>query len=181
MLWLLVLVDWLLPWALTSWGIEARSWSGLVPGVVVAPLLHVGAGHLVSNMVPLVLMGVVAALRDWRGFVVASGVIVVLSGLGVWLIAPSATVTVGASGVVFGYFGYLVGRGVFVRQFGDIALSVVVVVVYGSLVWGVFPQEAHVSWQAHLCGLLAGLLAAFGLARRERALVARARVERSGF
>lgn len=171
-MWLLVFANWVLPWSLTSLGVESRSWSGLLPGLLMTPVLHAGAGHLASNMVPLALMGIVAALRDWRGFWVALGIIVFVSSFGVWLIGPSNTVTVGASGVVFGFFGYLVGRGIFVRQLGDIGLAAVVVVVYGSLVWGIFPQDSHVSWQAHLCGLIGGVVASFVLAKRERALVA---------
>lgn len=172
LMWLLVFINWVVPMDLRGLGVESRSLTGLLPGVLLTPLLHAGAGHLASNMIPLALMGTVAALRDWRGFWIALGIIIIVSGLGVWLIGPSNTVTVGASGVVFGFFGYLVGRGIFVRQLGDILLAAVVVIIYGSLVWGIFPQDSHVSWQAHLCGLIGGVLASFVLAKRERAIVA---------
>ncbi|WP_035699684.1 rhomboid family intramembrane serine protease [Glycomyces tenuis] len=165
-MWLLLLADWTTPGALTDWGITPRSLDGLVPGLVAAPFLHAGAGHLISNMVPLAVMGTIAALRDWRACWIALAAITVVSGLGVWLTSPAGSVTVGASGLVFGLFGYLLGRGLFVRRFGDIAIGVLLILVYGSMIWGVFPSQPHISWQAHLFGFLGGLATAFALARR---------------
>ena len=164
-MWALVALDAVLPAHLTSWGITPRTLDGIVPGVLAAPFLHTGAAHLASNMVPLAVMGTVAALRDWRGFWIALAVITAVSGLGVWLISPSGSVTVGASGVVFGLFGYLLGRGLFLRKLADIAIAVPLILVYGSLVWGVFPTQSHISWQAHLFGFIGGAAAAFGAAK----------------
>jgi membrane associated rhomboid family serine protease len=167
-MWLLLLVDWVTPGHLTAWGITPRELDGLLPGLVAAPFLHAGAGHLISNMVPLAVMGTVAALRDWRACWIALTAVVLVSGLGVWLVSPTGSVTVGASGVVFGLFGYLLGRGLFVRRFGDIAVGVLLILFYGSMIWGVFPTQPHISWQAHLFGFLGGLGAAFALARRHK-------------
>ncbi|WP_026924731.1 rhomboid family intramembrane serine protease [Glycomyces arizonensis] len=166
-MWLLLIADWTTPGHLTDWGIVPRDAEGLFPGLIAAPFLHVGAAHLAANMVPLAVMGTIAALRDWRACQVALAVIALASGLGVWLTSPAGTVTVGASGIVFGLFGYLLGRGVFLRRLGDIAISVILILAYGSMIWGVLPTQSHISWQAHLFGFIGGLAAAFALARRQ--------------
>jgi membrane associated rhomboid family serine protease len=93
----------------------------------------------------------------------------VVSGLGVWLLSPAWSVTVGASGVAFGLFGYLLARGVFIRSIADILISVLIVIVYGSLIWGILPSHPHVSWQAHLFGFIGGILAAFATAKAAKA------------
>ncbi len=167
-MWLLLITDWVTPGSLTAWGIAPRQLDGLVPGAIAAPFLHADAAHLAANMVPLAVMGTVAALRDWRACWIALAVITAVSGLGVWLTAPPGSITVGASGIVFGLFGYLLGRGVFVRSLGDIAIGVLLILIYGSMVWGIFPSAPHISWQAHLFGFLGGLAAAFALAKRHR-------------
>lgn len=83
-----------------------------------------------------------------------------VSGLGVWLFAPPYTNHIGASGVIFGYFGFLLSRGYFERSFGTIALSIVVALLYGGMIWGVLPTQIGISWQGHLFGFLGGILAA---------------------
>lgn len=167
-MWLLLVIDWLTPGRLTDWGIVPRQSEGLFPGLVAAPFLHAGAGHLAANTVPLAVMGTIAALRDRRACWIVLAAATVVSGLGVWLTSPAGTVTIGASGVVFGLFGYLLGRGVFIRRLGDIAIGVLLILVYGSMVWGIFPIQDHISWQAHLFGFIGGLGVAFALARRMR-------------
>ncbi|GAB3658683.1 rhomboid family intramembrane serine protease [Glycomyces tarimensis] len=167
-MWLVLIADMVVPAHLTQYGIVPRQAEGIVPGFIAAPFLHAGTGHLVANMVPLAVMGTIAALRDWKACWIALGVVVIVSDLGVWLTSPTGSVTVGASGVVFGLFGYLLGRGVFVRRLGDIAISVLVILVYGSMVWGIFPAGPHISWQGHLFGFIGGLAAAFALSRRTR-------------
>lgn len=164
-MWLLLVIDWITPGPLVQWGITPRELDGIFPGFIAAPFLHVDAGHLTANMIPLAVMGTIAALRDWRAMWIALAVVLIVSDLGVWLISPSDRTTVGASGVVFGLFGYLLGRGIFLRRIGDIAICVLIVLVYGSMVWGIFPTQEHISWQAHLFGFLGGLATAFALAR----------------
>jgi membrane associated rhomboid family serine protease len=169
LMWAVLIADWILPAHLTAWGIAPRTLEGLLPGIAAAPFLHADTGHLVSNMVPLAVMGTVAALRDWRGMWAALATATVLSGLGVWLLSPPHSITVGASGVVFGLFGYLLARGLFMRRIGDLLIAVLLVLVYGSMVWGIFPTQPHISWQAHLFGFIGGALAAFAAARARRA------------
>jgi membrane associated rhomboid family serine protease len=160
LMWLLLVADWVTPGHLTAYGITPRSVDGLI-GIAAAPFLHAGAGHLASNTVPLIVMGTVAALRDWRGMWVALVVSLLASGIGVWLFSPPHSVTVGASGVVFGVFGYLLARGIVMRKIGDLLIAVVLVGVYGSMVWGIFPSQPQISWQAHLFGFLGGVASAF--------------------
>jgi membrane associated rhomboid family serine protease len=168
LMWALLIADWILPTHLTTWGITPRTLEGLVPGALAAPFLHSGAPHLVSNMVPLAVMGTIAALRDWRGMWTALALSLAVSGLGVWLLSPTHSVTVGASGVVFGLFGYLLARGIFMRRFGDLLIAVLLVLVYGSMVWGIFPSQPYISWQAHLFGFIGGAVAAYATARAHR-------------
>ena len=166
LLWLILIADWILPAHLTLWGITPRTLDGLVPGILAAPLLHADAPHLVANTVPLAVMGTIAALRDWRGMWTALALALILSGLGVWLLSPAWSVTVGASGIVFGLFGYLLARGLFIRRIGDILIAVLLVILYGSMIWGIFPTQPYISWQAHLFGFIGGILAALTARRR---------------
>ncbi|MFC3298584.1 rhomboid family intramembrane serine protease [Arthrobacter agilis] len=152
-----------------SLGIDPRRVDGL-DGVVFAPLLHSGAEHLVSNSLPLLVLGFVAFLDGARRFAVALGVSWAASGVGTWLFGGG--LTIGASGVVFGLFTYLITRGFYNRDWRQILLAVVLFAAYGSILWGVLPTVgSNISWQAHLFGALGGVLAAFLLKRRRSAPV----------
>ena len=94
---------------------------------------------------------------------------VVVSGLSAWLLSAPNTITIGASGLIFGWLTYLLTRGLFARNGKQILLAVVIFVVYGGILWGVFPTQAGVSWQAHLGGAIGGVLAAWSLHRRRTA------------
>jgi membrane associated rhomboid family serine protease len=85
--------------------------------------------------------------------------IILLGGVGVWVLGRSA-IHVGASGLVFGYFGYLVSRGWYERRPGSILVAIAVIVLYGGLIVGVLPVPGFISWESHLFGLIAGVLAA---------------------
>ncbi|THV26270.1 rhomboid family intramembrane serine protease [Glycomyces paridis] len=165
LMWLLLIIDWVTPGRLIDYGVHPRTLDGLLPGVLAMPFLHVGIAHLFANSVPLAILGTVTALRDWKGMWTALAVTLVVSGLGVWLVSPAYTVTVGASGIVFGLFGYLLGRGVFLRKIADLLIALLVVAAYGSMIWGVFPSVPQVSWQGHLFGFAAGVGTAFLTAR----------------
>jgi membrane associated rhomboid family serine protease len=133
---------------------------------VLAPFLHGGFGHLASNTVPFLVMGALIALSGLRRVLAVTVIVALVSGLGTWLIAPSTSLHIGASGVVFGYAGYLVARGLFDRRLRYLATGVLVALLYGSsLLLGLVPQEG-ISWQAHLFGAIGGLVAARVLARR---------------
>ena len=146
-------------------GIVAREPSRL-PDIFSAPLLHFSYSHIEANSAPLFFLGFFAAYRGIRRFVVATLLIVVTSGLGSWLFSASHTLEVGASGVVFGYFGYVVVRGVVERHVLDVIAAVVVALTYWSILQGVLPSDPHISWQAHLFGLVGGIAAALLLRQR---------------
>lgn len=173
LMWGLEVVDLAAGHRLDAYGIHPRDTTGLAE-IVSAPFLHVGFGHLISNTVPFAAMGIAIALGGLARVVLVTIIVGVASGLGVWLIAPSDEVHLGASGLVFGYASYLVSRGILSRRLAELAIGVVVVVIWGvGLAQGLLPQE-QISWQAHLFGAIGGVAAAFMLAkRREPARVRR--------
>jgi len=160
LLWAIEAVDYYaLGQSLDRNGIRPRSASGLV-GILAAPLLHHGFAHLAANTLPLLVLGGLVIMSGAADFLAVTLVSALVGGLGVWLFAPSNTVHLGASGLVFGYFGYLVMRGYYQRSFVALLVAAAVVVLYGGMLWGVLPTQPGVSWQGHLFGFLGGALAA---------------------
>jgi membrane associated rhomboid family serine protease len=169
-IWLLELVDQLLfRGALDNFGVWPRTAVGLW-GILLAPLLHAGFGHVMANTVPFIVLGWLVMMRHLRDFFIVSIITVLVSGLGIWLVAPSNTVHLGASGLIFGYFGYLVLRGYFERSLSSIFWSILVLFLYGGMIWGVLPQRFGISWQSHLFGFIGGGLAAYWLTQRRTAV-----------
>ena len=172
LIWLLEIVDWIiLNGSLDNLGVRPRTLPGLV-GIVFMPFLHNGFGHLLANTVPFVILGWLVMLRRTADFFVVTAITMLVGGLGVWLFGGSATTHVGASVLVFGYFGFLMLRAYFERTLWAIVLAIVVFIFYGGLIWGILPFQSGVSWQGHLFGFLGGVLAAYFLTadiRRRRA------------
>jgi len=160
-MWVAEILDHLLPVEADYWGIDPRTAGGLI-GIAISPFLHGDFGHLLSNTIPFILLGLLVAWRagpmTWRVLVV----ITLVGGFGVWLLSPANVITIGASGVVFGLMGYLLAAGVIVRRAIDILLAVGVLLLYGGMLLGATPvgASAGVSWLAHFTGLVAGVLAA---------------------
>lgn len=171
-MWVIEVVDYIGGQRLDRYGIIAHEPDGLI-GILFAPFLHNGFAHLMANSVPLLILGFLAAIRGIGRFLGASLIIIVVSGLGVWLTSAPDTLTVGASGLVFGYFGYVVARGLFDRRALDIVLGIVVAVLYYSILWGALPSDPGISWQGHLFGLIGGVLAAWLLRRKTRPVAVR--------
>jgi len=166
LMWVIEIVDWLLfDGALDGFGIVPRQLVGL-RGIVVAPLLHGSFSHLLANSLPFLVLGLLVMLRHSRQFAAVSIIIVLISGLGTWLFAPSYTVHIGASGLIFGYFAFLLVTAFYERSPGAIGLALLVFVFYGGLLWGAMPQGGAISWQGHLFGLVGGGLAAYTVAPR---------------
>ncbi|MEO3875373.1 rhomboid family intramembrane serine protease [Nonomuraea sp. B12E4] len=167
-MWAVEGVDFFLNGALDrEFGIVGWEPDGLV-GILFAPFLHGGFGHLMANSLPLLVLGFLAGLRDLRKFLWASGLIILIGGFGTWLTSPGVY-TVGASGLVFGYFGYILARGLFDRRLLDIAIAVGVGIAYYGILAGLLPNQQGISWQGHLFGLIGGVVASWVL-RRKRAL-----------
>jgi len=143
-------------------GLYARNVSHLW-GIITAPFLHASFQHLIDNTIPLVFMGLIIALRGAVRLALVTAIVIVLGGIGTWLIAPAGTITVGASGLVFGYASYLLTRGVFDRSWLELGVGILVGVVWGSALLTSLVPHYGVSWQAHLCGAIAGVVAAWVL------------------
>ncbi|MBD2460595.1 rhomboid family intramembrane serine protease [Oscillatoria sp. FACHB-1407] len=166
LMWFLEIVDQLTGRSLDRLGIIPRTTIGL-RGILFAPLLHGSFTHLLANTIPFLTLGWFVMLRRTSDFWVVSAIAMVIGGLGTWLIGAPFTVHIGASGVIFGYLGFLLFRGYFERSFIAILLSVIVVVLYGGLIWGVLPGRIGVSWEGHLFGFIGGAIAARLLAERK--------------
>jgi len=145
-------------------GIEPREPDGLI-GILAAPFLHAGFGHLLANTVPFAVMGVVIALNGARRVLIVTAIVALVSGLGTWLVGPQDTLHIGASGIVFGYATYLLARGFFNRNVLELAIGAVIAVVWGGVLLGGVLPEQGISWQSHVFGALGGLLAAQHIAR----------------
>ncbi|MGW5146725.1 rhomboid family intramembrane serine protease [Rhodococcus koreensis] len=151
-------------------GVQPRTIDGLW-GILFAPVLHDDWAHLFANTVPLLVLGFLVLLSGIARGLAATGIVWVVGGLGTWLTGGSYSNHIGASVLIFGWLAYLLVRGVFARNLGQILVGVVVFVVYGSLLWGVLPSAPGVSWQGHLFGAVGGVLAAWLLsadARKQR-------------
>ena len=136
--------------------------------IFTSPFLHAGFGHLLANTIPFVFMGLIIALAGAARLALITLIVIVVGGLGAWLISPSGTDTVGASGVVFGYAAYLLTRGIFDRSMLELLTGALVGLVWGwALVVSLVPH-GNVSWQGHLTGAIGGVVAAWLLARRDR-------------
>ncbi|MCL4111974.1 UNVERIFIED_CONTAM: hypothetical protein GTU68_008728 [Idotea baltica] len=165
-MWIIEIVDSLfLGQKLNQYGIIPRDRSGLI-GIPLSPFLHGGFGHLISNTVPLLVLGSLVLLSSTKQFLQVTATIVLVGGLGVWLFAIGRNEChIGASGVVFGYFGYLVVRGYFERTIPSLIVAAIVIFMYGGgMIFGMLPVTPGVSWEGHLFGFLAGAFAARSLA-----------------
>ena len=143
---------------LDIYGIIPRHLIGL-RGILFAPFLHGSFAHLIGNTVPFIALGWLIMLRETSDFFWVSLIAGFVSGLGTWIFG-SPGIHIGASGVIFGYLGYLLARGYFERSMVAIALSLFIAALYGSLIWGVLPTHIGISWEGHLFGFIGGILAA---------------------
>jgi membrane associated rhomboid family serine protease len=148
--------------------------AGIIPrstdhvwAVFTSPFLHANFQHLIDNTIPFVFMGVIIALRGAGRLALVTLIVIVVGGLGTWLIAPADTNTIGASGVVFGYATYLFTRGLFDRSALEILTGVVVGAVWGGALLSSIVPHTGISWQAHVCGAVGGIVAAWVLAGRQ--------------
>jgi membrane associated rhomboid family serine protease len=160
---------------LDDYGIRPMEADGLW-GILFAPLLHANWAHLAANTGPALVLGFLVALAGLSRFLGATAIIWIVGGLGTWLIGNlgspcGQTDHIGASGLIFGWLTFLLVFGFFIRSGAQIVVGLLVLVVYGSVLWGAVPVLnvcGGVSWQGHLCGGIAGVLAAYLLSGRER-------------
>lgn len=169
-MWVIQIADAALPGSFTGWGLH--SWDpGSLPGLVVGPLLHASWTHLIGNSAPFLVLGCLVAAEGAKRFWMVTAAAAVVGGVGTWLVNAPGTLTVGASVLVFGYFGYIVLRivapGRITQRLTYGAIAVIVIVFYGAtMLTGIFGAGQGISWQAHLFGAIGGGLLAVGGARR---------------
>jgi membrane associated rhomboid family serine protease len=154
-IWIFEAVNLVMGHRLTTWGILPRSIDGLI-GIPLAPFIHAGLWHAVSNTLPLIILGGLTLAGDKSRFWIMTAAIILLSGIFVWLFARSSY-HVGASGLVFGYFGALLTRAVIIRSLPSIVLAVITITLYGGLLWGILPLRSYISFEGHFFGLVAGV------------------------
>ncbi|MCA2982509.1 MAG: rhomboid family intramembrane serine protease [Gemmatimonas sp.] len=157
--WLTFAVNFLLGGALTGFGIVPRTTDGLL-GILFAPFLHGTLNHLIANTVPFAALGWMVMWRDARHFLPVTAFAMLGAGLMAWTLGAPGSVHIGASGVVFGYLGFLLLAGVYTRSVSSLVLSLVTAGLWGGLVLGIAPSQPGISWQAHLGGFLGGIVAA---------------------
>jgi membrane associated rhomboid family serine protease len=166
-IWAVGIVDLVLGGALNAFGIWPHHVIGL-RGILFAPFLHGSWGHLIANTIPFLVLGWFVMLQETSDFFVVSAMTMLISGLGVWLFGSPNSVHIGASGLIFGFLGFLLLRGYFERNFPSILLSLIVCFLYGSTIWGVLPTQPGISWEGHLFGFIGGAIAARLLARQKK-------------
>ena len=174
-MWFVEILDALGADSLDSYGIRPRAVDGL-DGILFSPFLHGSWGHLIGNTVPFVILGGLIALGGLVRVAAVTATVAVVGGAGVWLFAGADSIHIGASGLVFGFAGYLVARGAFTRSLLHLAVGIAVAAVWGTtLVSGLVPQDG-ISWQGHLFGGIGGVVAARLLAptRAEKPSAAKA-------
>ncbi len=157
--WTAFVVNGLAGGALMQYGVIPRTLTGL-RGILFAPFLHANMQHLIANTIPFLAMGWLVMLRDARHLLPVTLYAMLGSGLMAWLLGAPGSVHIGASGVIFGYFGFLLLGGWYARSIKSISLSILVAVMWGGLVLGIAPGQVGISWQSHLGGFIAGVLAA---------------------
>jgi membrane associated rhomboid family serine protease len=149
-----------------QYGITPRQISSL-PGIIYAPFLHASYEHLAANTLPLLILGAIICGRSRGEFVVATVLGVLATGGLTWLFARSAC-HIGASGLIFCYFGYLASLAYFNRTFGALCLSVACILGYGGMIRGILPTSTPISWESHLAGLVAGAALAWLMAKLKK-------------
>ncbi len=167
-LWGVEIVDLVLGGALDAYGVVPRTIDGL-SGIPAAPFLHAGFAHLAMNTVGLWMLGALSMARRRADFWIVGILAALTAGVGAWLVGGAGTVHIGASGVLFGYLGFLLGRAVFERTAVAVALGLGVMWLAGGMLVGLLPTVgAGISWEAHLFGFIGGVLAARLLAAPPR-------------
>jgi membrane associated rhomboid family serine protease len=167
-IWMVQIINFVTSYSLNPMlGLSTRQPSGLI-GIIFCPLLHGSFNHVALNTAPLALLGGAILSIDKPRFLPATAIIIVMGGALTWLLARPNTLHVGASGLVFGYFGFLIAYGIRVRSVPAIIGALLAIALYGYLMSGVLPSGPGVSFEGHLFGLIAGVLAAFILPHQKR-------------
>jgi membrane associated rhomboid family serine protease len=160
LMWVSEIIDTALGHRLDGFGIQAHDAEGLF-GIATAPFLHAGFGHLISNTIPLLMLGAIIAVAGAAELLAVTVIVALVSGFGTWITSPPNSITIGASGLVFGYATFLLVRGIFNRSLGQLLIGVLVIVVWGGALLGGLLPQAGISWQGHFFGAVGGLVTAW--------------------
>lgn len=171
-MWVVRIVDAVIPENFNKWGLRSWEWDSIW-GIFTSPFLHGGWIHLISNTIPMLILGGLVAASGRRIFAFVTLSAMIIGGLGVFFVNSPGTLTVGASGLVFGYFGYLVVAGFFEESLRGklvkLGVAALVLVTWGiPMLIGLLPIRVGISWQGHLFGMLGGMAAAALMARTQR-------------
>jgi len=165
-LWAIRIIDTLIPFSLTQFGIVPRTLSGLI-GIVLAPLLHGNFFHLMSNTIPIFVLLLAAFVFYKKEAPTVIAFSVIMGGLLVWIFGRSAS-HVGISGLIYSLAAFLITAGFLKKDFKSVIVSVIIVIMYGGLIWGIFPGRFWVSWEGHMFGALVGVFIAFFLFKKNK-------------
>jgi membrane associated rhomboid family serine protease len=167
-IWVVFLLNSILPLNLNQYGIQPRTLSGLF-GIFLAPFLHGNLPHIISNSIPLfILTLVLLVFYEKQAFGTILGIIL-LGGFLVWLLADfftNYTVHIGASGLIYGLVAFLILSGIFQRSSKSLLISILVFLVYGGIFYYILPHRPNISWEGHLFGALAGCYMAYAYRNR---------------
>lgn len=158
-MWAIYAIDLFTPLSFLGLGIIPRSLSGLT-GIFTSPFIHINLYHILSNSIPFVILGVLVRMSGSAIFWKTSFIIMLVGGLFTWLFSSAGTV-VGASGLVFGYWAYLLFNGIYTRSAKAIFIAIVVFLVYGTMAFSLFRFYPGVSFAAHIGGAFGGFIAAY--------------------
>ena len=158
LIWGVELINMLMGHQLSLYGIFPRTLHGLI-GIPLSPFLHSGIWHTLLNTIPFMVLGGLIIMRGVGVFLEVSLFVMLVGGGCLWLFGRSSY-HVGASGLIFGYFGFIVALGWFERSIGTVITAFVTLFLYGSILWGLLPVFPYISWEGHLFGLIAGILGA---------------------
>ena len=156
-IWVVFILELVFPW-LQAFGIHPLDVSSL-PFIFTSPLLHANLEHIISNSIPGAIFAFLVGYSGKRVFWEVTTFVVIIGGLGTWLLGGVGTNHIGASGLVYGWLAYLIIRGFFNRSISQIITGLILGFFYSGLIFGLLPGTEGVSWQAHLFGTIGGLVA----------------------
>lgn len=165
-IWGIFIADSVLPFDFTRFGIVPRTLTGL-RGIVFAPFLHANLSHIISNSLPFLILGALLFSFYEKKAVKMLLISALLSGVLVWIFARPA-VHIGMSGVIYAMASFLIFAGLFRKDFLSFIISLVVLVLYGGLIWGIFPNNFYVSWEGHISGAVAGFWLAYVFYKKKK-------------
>lgn len=165
-LWLVELINMFIGHSLAGFGILPRTVPGLL-GIPLAPFIHGSPIHALSNTLPLLILGALVMTDGRQRYLQVMVFLTLISGILVWLIGRTAF-HIGASGVIFGLFGYLLANGFWKRNAKAILISGLVILFYGGMAVGLLPLSSYISFEAHIAGFFTGIVLAWGFAKHDR-------------